>query len=640
MIANNRTLNINGALNLEKLYNHIPFLKKTNERFNKRISATPKRNLSAMSLRGKSSAKGEEKKLPKNKKAFEKEITLMPDTTLTISHGKNSKRLIVTAKTADGKMFNLKFRKVDNNKIKIISKVDTATKIKLAVTAKEPLDNQTWYKTMQVVARGLMMVRNVNLSYRNQYGLSLPGFMPEVGDVFGQRNSGIMAPGLGFAFGFVDDSYVKKSAERGWLLMADSVATPATSSKTEDLQLRMTLEPVRELKIDLNASRTMTTAKSVQYMYQGMPTTQSGTSTMTTISLGSAFESTGDANNGYHSASFEKFCNSLEGFRQRVESQYAGATYPAGSILAGKEFNAENGTVSKYSADVMVPAFLSTYTSMGGNSLSLFPALAKMLPNWTVRYSGLGRLPWFRDVFKSFNINHGYKSVYAVGSYSSFSTFQEYMNGLGFITDATTGNPTPSSMCNISTVSINESFSPLLGVDMTFNNNLTAKVEYRQTRVLSLSMTSVQLNESSSNDWVIGMGYKVNNFDFFGLLGSGNKSRKVKNSRNKGKDADNAKNNNNSRNNRSGFNTDLNLRLDLSFRKQAAICRDIASMTSSASSGNSAFKLSFAADYTLSRLLTMSFYYDRQTNTPLLSSSSYPTTTQDFGLSLKFSLTR
>ncbi len=640
VIANNRTLNINGALNLEKLYNHIPFLKKTNERFNKRISVTPKRNLSAMSLRGKSSAKGEEKKLPKNKKAFEKEITLMPDTTLTISHGKNSKRLIVTAKTADGKMFNLKFRKVDNNKIKIISKVDTATKIKLAVTAKEPLDNQTWYKTMQVVARGLMMVRNVNLSYRNQYGLSLPGFMPEVGDVFGQRNSGIMAPGLGFAFGFVDDSYVKKSAERGWLLMADSVATPATSSKTEDLQLRMTLEPVRELKIDLNASRTMTTAKSVQYMYQGMPTTQSGTFTMTTISLGSAFESTGDANNGYHSASFEKFCNSLEGFRQRVESQYAGATYPAGSILAGKEFNAENGTVSKYSADVMVPAFLSTYTSMSGNSLSLFPALAKMLPNWTVRYSGLGKLPWFRDVFKSFNINHGYKSVYAVGSYSSFSTFQEYMNGLGFITDATTGNPTPSSMFNISTVSINESFSPLLGVDMTFNNNLTAKVEYRQTRVLSLSMTSVQLNESSSNDWVIGMGYKVNNFDFFGLLGSGNKSRKVKNSRNKGKDADNAKNNNNSRNNRSGFNTDLNLRLDLSFRKQAAICRDIASMTSSASSGNSAFKLSFAADYTLSRLLTMSFYYDRQTNTPLLSSSSYPTTTQDFGLSLKFSLTR
>ena len=67
-----------------------------------------------------------------------------------------------------------------------------------------------------------------------------------------------------------------------------------------------------------------------------------------------------------------------------------------------------------------------------------------------------------------------------------------------------------------------------------------------------------------------------------------------------------------------GPNHDLNLRLDFSFRKQAAIVRDIATMTSSASSGNNALKLSFTADYTLSKMLTMSFYYDRQTNTPAL----------------------
>ena len=89
-----------------------------------------------------------------------------------------------------------------------------------------------------------------------------------------------------------------------------------------------------------------------------------------------------------------------------------------------------------------------------------------------------------------------------------------------------------------------------------------------------------------------------------------------------------------------GVNHDLNTRVDVSFRKQAAITRDIASGVSSASSGNSALKITFAADYTLSRMLTLSAYYDRQTNTPLLSSSSYPTTTQDFGISMKFSLTR
>ena len=54
----------------------------------------------------------------------------------------------------------------------------------------------------------------------------------------------------------------------------------------------------------------------------------------------------------------------------------------------------------------------------------------------------------------------------------------------------------PSSMYNISQVSINEAFSPLLGVDVTLQNNLTARLEYRQTRVLSLSMTSVQFEWS------------------------------------------------------------------------------------------------------------------------------------------------
>ena len=643
-ITVNRSYNINGTFNLERLYNHVPFLKKANDRFNKTSRSTRSANARNTARRKLAKAKGtekddkqnakEQKELPKNKRSFEKEIVLLPDTTVTVAHGKKSKRIMVSAKTKDGKAFKLKYKKLDDNRIRITSKVDTATALKLTVTAKPPVDETKWYKAAQCVARGLMLVRNVSFSYRNQYSMYLPGFMPEIGDVFGQRSGGVMSPGLDFAFGFVDDGYVNKAADRGWLLMNDSVATPATSSLTEDLQLRMTLEPVKNLKIDVNASRTETKSKSIQYMYAGMPTTQSGTLTMTTISLGSAFEGMGNAGNGYHSATFEKFCKSLDSFRDRVEAQYANAVYPAGTSFAGQKFNPANGAVSKYSADVMVPAFLSAYTSMGGNSLSIFPALSRLLPNWTLRYSGLGQLPWFRDVFKSVNINHSYKSIYAVGSYSSYSSYMEYMNGLGFINDATTGNPMPSSMFNVSTVSINEAFSPLIGIDVTMNNNLTCKVEYRKTRVLNLSMTSIQVNEATSNDFVVGVGYKINNFKLFG----GRRRRRVRSS-NRGDDKSNASTTTTTRTS-SGFNTDLNLRLDLSYRKQASICRDIATMTSSASSGNTAFRLSFSADYTLSRLLTMSFYYDRQTNTPLLSSNSYPTTTQDFGLSLKFSLTR
>ena len=637
-INTHRELTLNGSFNLVKLYNHVPFLKKVNEKFNRTMSRSQYERKKQEKEKKKKDARelaaDPKKALPKNRKAFEKEITLLPDTTLSIRHGKNSKRLIVSAKTADGKLFPIKYKKVDNNQIKLISKVDSAQKIKISVLAKEPLEEKSWYKTWQTVARLAMMVRNVSFNYRSSYQLTLPGFTPSIGDAFGQKKVGSMAPGLDFAFGLVDDDYIGKARENDWLLRNDSVATPATTSKTDNLQLRMTLEPVKDLKIDLSAIRTQTTQKSIQYMYEGTPTTQSGSFQMSTISLSTAFEGMGDANSGYRSKTFEKFVNSLAGYRDRVEAQYAGTVYPTGSALGGGKFDASRTPVNQYSGDVMIPAFLNAYTSMGGNSLSLFPALSRLLPNWTVRYSGLGKLPWFRDHFKSVNINHSYKSIFAVGSYNSYSTYQEYMNGLGFINDASTGNPSPSSMFNISQVSINEAFSPLLGMDVTFNNNMTLKGEYRQTRVLNLSMTSVQLNEALSKDWVIGMGYRINNFSLF----EGG-ARKLKAKMGAGNRKDNRNASSNSQQMR-GTNHDLNLRLDFSFRKQAAIVRDIATMTSSASSGNNALKLSFSADYTFSKLLTMSFYYDRQTNTPLLSSSSYPTTTQDFGLSIKFSLTR
>ena len=641
-ITNDRHLTINGTFSLERLYNHIPFLKKANDRFNKTPSRTtnnrktPNRNNRNNNKKDDKDSKAEAKTLPKNKRAFEKEITLLPDTSITVSHGKNSKRLIVSAKTKDGKSFKLKYKVVDQNKIKITTKVDTSTAIKIAVTAKEPLDDQKWYKTAQVLARGLMMVRNVSFTYNNQYGMALPGFLPNVGNAFGQYNGNVLAPGLDFAFGMAGDSYINKAVDNKWLLMDDNISTPATTSAMEDLQLRMTLEPVKNLKIDLNAAHTQNKARSVQYMYSGMPTMQSGSLSMTTISIKSALEGMGNANNGYHSKSFENFCQSIGGYREKVQAQYANAVYPSTmGGYGGRQYDAANGEVQKYSGDVLIPAFLNSYTAMS-SGLDIFPGLFRMLPNWTLRYSGLGQLPWFRDHFKSVNINHSYKSIYSVGSYSSYSTWQEYMNGLGFIKDATTGNPVPSSMFNVSTVSINESFAPLLGVDVTLLNNLTCKLEYRTTRVLTLSMTSVQINEALSKDWVVGMGYKISDFNFFGLAGGGN-SRKVKG---KGKNNQNEEKRSSTTTKKSGVNHDLNLRLDFSLRNQASLSRDIATMTSAASSGNRALKFSFSADYTLSRMLTMSFFYDQQTNTPLLSSSSYPTTTRDFGLSVKFSLTR
>ncbi len=626
-VNSNRNVNINGAFNLETFYHYFPFLKKADERFGK---ARPARQPRPARLPRNPSQPSEptpdEKVLPLHRNAYQREITLSPDTTITVAHNKNTRRLDVTARTRDGKPYHIKYKVIDQNKI-LIKNQDTV-QLKLSIVAKPSRENEWWYKPTQAAARFLMMVRSVNVSYRNQYSMLLPGFLPMIGDMFGQRADGLLSPGLDFAFGMIGDSYIDKALENGWLMKNDSISTPATVNSTNDLQIRAVLEPIRDLKIDLNASWTDNRARSIQFMYPGKPTTHSGSFNMTTISLTGSLAGMGDASNGYHSDAFDHFRSLLPEFRSRVQAQYADAPH-------------KHQDVNPYGADVMVPAFLSAYTMGAGKSLSIFPAITRLLPNWTVRYTGLSRLPFVQEYLKSLTLNHAYKSVYSVGSYASYSSWQEYMNGLGFIKDQATGALQPSSMYNVSTVSINEAFSPLLGIDATFHNNLTAKVEYRTTRVLSLSMTSVQLNEALSRDWVIGFGYKIQDFRLFTDGFSRKVGRTQKRSKTPTKSSQSSPAGNSGKSSsKSGVNHDLNLRLDISFRSQAAITRDIATGTSSASSGNSAFKLSFMADYTLSRLMTITAYFDQQTNTPLLASSAYPTTTRDFGLSLKFSLTR
>ncbi len=131
--------------------------------------------------------------------------------------------------------------------------------------------------------------------------------------------------------------------------------------------------------------------------------------------------------------------------------------------------------------------------------------------------------------------------------------------------------------------------------------------------MLTLSTTAVQVVESSSDDITAGAGYKITGVKLFGAKG-GTGSAKVSN--------------------------DLNMNLDFSYRNQNAVCRNLREATTQATSGNRAVKVSFSADYTYSRMLTLNFYYDYQSNFPLVSTASYPTSTHDAGMTLKFTLTR
>ena len=598
-IANKRNITFKTTLNFEKLYNLFPYLEETNKRF-------------AGSNNNRRPAGSNRQQRSRRVQPFTKEVTLQMDTTVTITHNLNSERLEVTAKRKDGSKYRIKYKVIDSNKILIRN--NDSIDIKVTVLAKNNGERSNFAKAMQYPTRVLMLVRNITVNYTNAYAMNLPGFMPSAGDIFGQnRSDGMYAPGLDFAFGLTGDSFLEKAYRRNWLLKNDSIASQATSTLAEDLQLRMTLEPFKDLKIDLNASWTRNKSKSIQFMYEGMPTNESGGFSMTTISIGNSFGG-GNADNNYQSDAFDNFVGNLDRYRTKIEERYTGSRYPVSSALAGELYDPANGGVDPYSADVMIPAFLDAYTGTGDSNI--FPNMLRILPNWKIKYSGLSKLEFFKKYFKSVNIEHGYKSVYAVGSYSTYATYMEYSKGIGFINHTSTGMPVPSSRYNIGAVSINESFSPLIGLDVTTNNNLTVGGKFIKTRSVNLSLTAIQMVETNSDEIAFNVGYKIIGFKLFG---GGKKANREKQQE-------------------SG--SDINIRADFSFKNTSSICRSIDKGTTQATSGNKSFNYSFTADYAYSKMLTFSLYFDRQKTIPLISTNSYPTTTTDFGISMKFSLTR
>ena len=134
-------------------------------------------------------------------------------------------------------------------------------------------------------------------------------------------------------------------------------------------------------------------------------------------------------------------------------------------------------------------------------------------------------------------------------------------------------------------------------------------------------------------------GYKLKDIELFG-------AKKIQSATPKSKSRKNSKNKNSKEETKQtqrrvgGVSHDLNIRCDFSYRMQSALNRNIATATTTATSGSTAYKLAMTADYTFSRLLTLSGYLDWQKNVPLVSASAYPTITADFGFSMKFSLTR
>lgn len=438
--------------------------------------------------------------------------------------------------------------------------------------------------------------------------------------MFGQSLSyGPMSPGLDFAFGFTDERFIDRALERGWLITDDGQTSPAVWSHANEFNVETNFELFKGFKVQLTFNRTDNRTQQVQFMYAGMPTSYNGSYTKTHCAILTALRAS-SADNGYYSPAFDRFLSNIPVVRERVEAQYAGMNYPdagfiAGTPHAGQPFSPEVGSVSETSSDVLIPAFVAAYTGTDVRKANLnpFPSLAAMLPNWRITYDGFINLGNMRNIFKTFTLTHAYQCTYSVGSFSSYLNWVGTGNGdLGFALDEISGQPIPSSPFNISSVAITERFAPLIGVNVTLKNELQINAEYRDQRTLTLNSSAGQVVEASSRGLTIGAGYKIVGF---------NTVLKMKGSQ-------------------QGISNDLTLNADFSFQNNQALIRRMESNYTQPTSGTNTLGINFTASYILSKRVTVAAYFDHQVNSPIVTTSSYPTSNSSYGISVNLSLSR
>ncbi len=454
------------------------------------------------------------------------------------------------------------------------------------------------------ILKTMMFVRKASLNYREANGTLLPGYLPE--PTFLGMDMAEQSPGWGFVFG--DQRDIRADAARlGWITTDTALNNPYMKKHTEQLNYKVNLDLWSIIRIDLDGDRILTSNRRAFYRYDNeidgfgeFSAVEAGNFSISYNIIKTSFSSKGDSTN---SPVFNKFRANRLPIADRLANQNPNWNHEYFyDSLAGDYFPQGYGSNQQ---EVLYYSFLAAYSGKDANNIgisSVFPAIP--IPNWTITFSGLTNIGFIKKAFRSFNIKHSYRSMMSITAWQENLLYDPnnpdnmFENSMNYV-----------NHYDVGIVSMMESFSPLVGLDVTMHNSFNARLDYKKSRAITMSFVNNQLTEVNSNEISVGVGYRFKGLKF-SIVTGGKKTN---------------------------FNSDLNLKADFGIRDNVTFLRRIDNNNNQISSGSKQFTFNFSADYMLSKSLQLRFYYNWNSNNPYVS-AQYPTASTSGGFSLRFNL--
>ncbi len=601
-VQNANTMSANTQFNLLNLYNKVKYLKEVNNKY-----------------RGRASNKKKEVETV----TFEENVgKLTAGKKKTVNHKLKTKTVSIKVTDDKGRPVKSEIEVIDENKLSFTVEKDVEG-AKVVVTGKRDKKDSVFKKIVDNMLVVLMSVKTVSSNLSETNGTLLPGYMgktkiigmskytPDVA-MFGEQPS-VVAPTFPFVIGWQVKDFGEWACEHSLVTKDTAVVQAYTQNHSRNWNFRASLEPVRDLKIDLTMIHNYSENSTKYYRYgidpetgvgsfRGLNPSVTGTFSMSTITIKSAFEKFKSEN--YVSETFAKFSENRIIIAERLAKQRPG--YSASDVDADGFPNGFGRTAQ----DVLIPAFFAAYTGADPEKVTLntIPGLWSALPQWQIVYDGLGKIPKLKKVFRSVSVKHSYRSTYNIGSFQTrlSNEYDPDESGLNQIRDALDNF---YSRYVVNGISISEQLSPLISFDMMLVNSLTAKVEIRKTRNLTMSFSNNQLTEVKNNELVIGAGYRFKDVEL--TLNVGGRKRNLK--------------------------SDLNLRFDFSTRKQITMIRKLEESQDQPTAGTMMYTFKLSVDYVLSNRFNVSLFYDHTINDPIVG-TAFKTVNAKLGITLRFTL--
>lgn len=523
--------------------------------------------------------------------ALKEKIEIRPDTV--------AKDTIPEELTAeDTAKYNKKLEKIDKKLKKFAEKLKKIEEKQ----KREREPRKPPAKPVQVLTRLLMSVQKINFSYASTNSTLFPGVL-SVPSFFGidQRNG---APGVGFVLGSQSPDIKTNASQNGWLSKSPLQNNSYGQGNTTNLNLRITLEPFKDLDIQLEAKKTRGANYSEVFRYntniqahRSETTTRNGQYSISFFSFPTAFKADDAA---FNSSIFNNFIAYRNGIKSRLDGLNGEGDY---------KINAQ---------DVLIPAFLAAYSGkdVSGQSLSAFPAIP--IPNWKITYSGLSNLEIFKNTFRSVQLTHSYSSDYNVGSYTSSLLYGPEYVGLNVreqdiplaVIDPLTGDLVPVLVMN--QINITENFNPLLGVNLRTVSNLTLGLRYARQRSVALNLTNVQVTELRNSDITLDVSYIKTGFKIPFKINRGYKVLK----------------------------NDLTFKVSITARDTRTLQRrinDSDEQVTTVTAGNLNLQIRPTIGYMVNQRVNVQLYFDRSINQPYIS-NSFKRANTNFGVQVRFNL--